>query len=420
MLFNRTWVVARREWRTTVLRREFLLVTFGLPLIFILIDGLALVGTTMAVSKVGKPRPGVSKVVGIYDPNHVLAPDAFKQPVAGVNYEMSDLIPGQEKVIRGDYTALVVVPRELLRGERVQVFRGGAGVFDDPLSAVDIQPVKSAINAGLIWGKVSEQAQWRVSSPLSRTDLRVYLWSPKDRAFLAPNAVERGSKFIVPWVFALLLLMSILMGTGYLLHGIVEEKENRVMEVLLSSITHEELLRGKMLGLGGAGLTQMLVWALMGSVPLIFILPRMSSIPHIDPSIFVLALLMFALGFALYGSLIAGLGSLGSSWRESQQITTLVLLIPSIPLLLMPAILDSPNGPLARGLSWLPATAPIALMMRAAVEKLPAWDMALGIGLLVLGIWVVQKVSARVFRIGLLMYGKAPNLMEMLRWLRAS
>jgi ABC-2 type transport system permease protein len=203
-----------------------------------------------------------------------------------------------------------------------------------------------------------------------------------------------------------------------MLHGIVEEKENRVMEVLLSSITHEELLRGKMIGLGGAGLTQMLVWALMGAAPLAFVLPRLPTSFKVDPSLFPLALLLFALGFMLYGSLIAGLGSLGSSWRESQQITTLVLLIPSIPLLLIPAILDSPHGGIARTLSWFPPTAPIALMLRAAVEKQPLWDTVLGIGLMIIGIWIVQKLSARIFRAGLLMYGKPPNLFEMARWLR--
>ena len=214
--------------------------------------------------------------------------------------------------------------------------------------------------------------------------------------------------------------MTILLGTGYLLHGIIDEKENRVMEILLSSVSHEELLRGKLIGLGGAGLTQMGVWGLMGGLPALLILPHLPTSFRIAPGTFLLALVLFVLGFLFYGSLMAAFGSLSSSWRESQQVTSLVVILAMIPFMLLPVILESPNGVPARVLSWFPPTAPVALMLRTTAGTVPVWDLTLGIGLLMVGIWAVQKMTAKLFHLGLLLYGKPPSPREVLHWLQAA
>lgn len=418
---NRTGVVAKREWRTTVLRREFLLVTFGMPLLFLLIGGISAAGSFLAVSHATRQSQSTSRIVGISDPGHLLSPAAFARPLNGARYRRVERPEeGQAQVAAGSLRALLVVPPDYLQTGAFTVYRRASqGLFDDASSRTTLASYALALRTGLIGDRLPPALARRVVQPIGDDAPSILQWSPKRHAFERPNGLEEISGFVVPYAFSMLMLMSIMLGTGYLLHGIIDEKENRVMEVLLSSISHEELLRGKLLGLGGAGLTQMGVWLLIGGVPAL-LLSHLRMAPQITPGTVALAVVLFALGFAFYGSLMAGIGSLSSSWRESQQVTSVVSISAVIPLMLMPAILGEPNGGLARALSWFPPTAPITLMMRVSAAPAPAWDIGLGIALLVVGIWAVQKITAKLFRLGLLLYGKPPTPREVLRWLRAT
>ncbi|HEX5323736.1 MAG TPA: ABC transporter permease, partial [Capsulimonadaceae bacterium] len=203
----------------------------------------------------------------------------------------------------------------------------------------------------------------------------------------------------------------------YLLYGLVEEKENRVMEILLSSASHEEILRGKLIGLGAAGLTQLAVWALLAGVPAAIALSLVPSVPHIPALTVVVGIVLFMLGFTLYGTIMAGVGSIGTSWRESQQATAAVTMCAVVPLMLMTVFMAEPNGIVARVLSWFPLTAPIGMMLRVGMGSVAWWDLGIGLLSLAAGIWIVQKMSAKLFRLGLLLYGKAPSAGEVWRWL---
>jgi ABC-2 type transport system permease protein len=277
----------------------------------------------------------------------------------------------------------------------------------------------NALRAGLTAGRLPARLAERLLHPEAGNGPTVYEWNPEARSFKpAQGGVGADlGKFAVPYAFSMLLLMSIFTGTGYLVYGLVEEKENRLMEVLLSSASHEEILRGKLIGLGAAGLTQIGVWALFGGVPAAIVLALSPSAPHISPVTALIALMLFALGFALYGTIMAGVGSLGTSWRESQQATAMITFLAVIPLMMMPVFMADPNGTVARVLSWFPLTSPIAMMLRVGMTAVPAWDLALGIALVAVGVWLAQKMSAKLFRLGLLMYGKAPSLPEVWRWM---
>ena len=190
-----------------------------------------------------------------------------------------------------------------------------------------------------------------------------------------------------------------------------KEKESRMMEILLSSITHQELLIGKLIGAGSAGLTQLGIWAVMGSIPAAIGYVALAPLVHISLGLFLLAGLLFVLAFAFYGTLIGAIGSLGSSWKESQQITGIIMMMMVIPLMFMPAIIDQPNGIPARILSWFPPTAAQTLMMRASAGDVAWWDEALTIGLLIGAVMLIQNISARLFpSLGLLLQGKTPTL----------
>jgi ABC-2 type transport system permease protein len=218
------------------------------------------------------------------------------------------------------------------------------------------------------------------------------------------------------YVFFMILFMAIFASTQYLLQGMAEEKENRVMEMVLTSVTPRELMLGKLLGLGAAGLLQLACWTGMGLTATFFF---DAITGRLSPLTYAVCFLYFILGYLLYGSLMLGFGSLGTNFRESQQLASIWSLIASSPAFVMVALIESPQGALARVFSFLPFTAPMTMMFRYVVDPkgTPLWEMALSAALLAGTAAFALVASARLFRVGLLLYGKRPSPREIWRWL---
>lgn len=411
---RRIGVVARREYGITVRRREFLLVTFGLPLLYLILGG-ALIAATVATAGAVARQQG-ARAVGFLDQSGLLDREALSETHDGVAARVYATVEaGQQAVRARQVRAFVVVPREFARTGSVTVY-GPAASF---LSSNSSRGLYTApLRAALLRGKVEEATIRRVLQPVEATEWNL---DRKTGQFARPDPLAIVSRFVIPYVFSLLLLVAILTSSSYLLHGVVEEKENRVIEVLLSSVTHEELLAGKLLGLGAAGLTQLAIWVGSG---LLFALvtPRLAAIPPIviAPGTVVVAVLMFLLGYALYAAAMAGVGSLGTSWRESQQMAGAAVMFAVVPLMLITVILELPDGGVARFLSLFPPTAPIGMMLRVAAGGGSPGEVALSVLLLALTTWGTIRLSARIFRLGLLMYGQRPTPGEVWRWLRHS
>ena len=219
---------------------------------------------------------------------------------------------------------------------------------------------------------------------------------------------------------AILVIMSVLTTSGYLLQGLNEEKENRIMEVLLSSISPNQLMLGKLAGLGTAGLFQMLIWAMSG-MALFLGLPQVveavPSVPLPSPGLLAIALLYFLLGYAFYGTVMASLGAVTTSQREAGQITFIFVLPAIIPLWFIQLLLEHPDGPVSRALSFIPFTAPTASLVRLASGGMGAMEVVLSLLVMSLGVFLAVKLTQRLFRTYLLMYGQRPGLRQVLRTL---
>ena len=169
----------------------------------------------------------------------------------------------------------------------------------------------------------------------------------------------------IPLAFTVLFLMSVLMTSGYLLQGTATEKENKVVEVLLASANPDEILAGKLIGLGAAGLLQVAVWMTMlfvtgfGAIPLLF-----AAQVDVPWRTLVVALPLFMFAFLFFGSLMLGTGSLGSNMREAQQLSMMWSLTAALPLMLMSVLLREPHGLVVRVMTWLPLTAAPVIVMR--------------------------------------------------------
>jgi len=228
-------------------------------------------------------------------------------------------------------------------------------------------------------------------------------------------------RFALPLIFMILFLLSVLMTSGYLMQGTATEKENKVVDVLLASANPDQILAGKLLGLGGAGLLQIAVWLAMlmttglGVVPML-----MSSRLDVPWLALALALPFFVMAFLFFGGLMLGTGSLGSNMREAQQLAMVWSLTAALPLMMMAVLIREPNGTVAKVMTWIPFTAgPVVILRTSNDAALVAWWEIAGSLLVLIGAtWLALRVGGRLFRIGLLSAGARPSLKEIVRQAR--
>jgi ABC-2 type transport system permease protein len=240
----------------------------------------------------------------------------------------------------------------------------------------------------------------------------------------AKGGVEKKD-FLTEWavvfVFVMILYASLLTWGVTISRGILEEKSSRVIEVLLSSVRPRQLLFGKLIGIGLAGLTQFAVWSLAGialtGMGGAMALSVMASV-DIPPSVWLYFVGFFVLGFLLYASIFSVVGSICSNEQDAQQLQGIVTLPMIIPLLTLMLIIQNPNGPIAVVLSFIPLFTPMIMMARVVIVPPPLWQVLLSLALLAVSIYLAVSFSARVFRVGILMYGKRPSLREVIRWYR--
>jgi len=231
--------------------------------------------------------------------------------------------------------------------------------------------------------------------------------------------------FLAEWgvvfVFVMILYTALLTWGIGISRGIVEEKGSRVIEVLLSSIRPKELLFGKIVGLGLAGLTQMAIWGAVGAVISLYGATATAQVwgsISISPAAFVYFIVYFLLGFLLYASVFTVIGSMCSTEQDAQQLQGIVTMPMIIPILVLMFIVQSPNSLLSVILSLIPFFAPMVMLARIILLEPPVWQIVLSIALLLVSIYASIAFSARVFRVGILMYGKRPSIRELIRWYR--
>jgi len=229
------------------------------------------------------------------------------------------------------------------------------------------------------------------------------------------------SDYGVVFIFTMILYTSLLSWGMTISKSIIEEKNSRVIEVLLSAVSPRDLMWGKLVGVGLAGLTQLGVWAVIGlslsSFAAMGAVAMLASI-HIAPVVFLYLILFFLLGFMLFSSLFMTVGSVCSTEQDAQQLQGLITLPMIVPLLCLMLLLQNPGSPLAVALSLIPLFAPMIMLARIILVQPPLWQIALSVALILVSVYFTIGFAARVFRVGILMYGKRPSLREMVRWYR--
>lgn len=221
------------------------------------------------------------------------------------------------------------------------------------------------------------------------------------------------SVFFSSIIFILLLMMMIIYSGQMLVRSMLEEKSNRLIEILISSCTPKDLLFGKVFGLSALGLTQIIVWLLIGISLIGAALIPMNAFENIH-----LIFAYFILGFIFYTTLFVGIGSVVTTEQEAQQITSYLSLLLVLPTVFVISALQNPDSTIIQVLSYIPFTLPSVMILRVNVAPIPILEIVITFLIMIISIILVVNISAKIFRFGILYYGKMPSLNEIKSWLK--
>lgn len=456
--WGRTRTVARREFLATVRRPGYLLTLILMPLFMAVIGvlpavGLALSGGPQAL--LGLPDPDEAAVLLIVDDSGAnLAPEEL---LSWHNDDQALAAKEGRRFAGGDTSGVPALAREWLPdmardrggfspearfqlqravdegaartqvegGQAIAAWVAGPNYLETAAMRVLVAR-KGGLDPGLAPGRLAIARLLRralvgdlisdaaiVARLVHVVEPSVEVLGKKDTS-LAQDQVGNAATLMLPLIFSSFFGMSIFVASGYLLDGIGEEKENRVLEVLLATLRPEELLLGKMIGLGAAGLLQTLFFALLGGVPLVAL-----GLFEVGPARLLAMTVSALLGYSLYASLMGASGAVAGNRHEGRQVSAVWSLLAISPMLVLPAFLARPNDGLALLATFIPLTAPIALILRLGLGEVPILEVVGSWIVVALAALVAWRLGARVFRVAILMTGTRPSLRQVLGWLRA-
>ena len=228
--------------------------------------------------------------------------------------------------------------------------------------------------------------------------------------------------FAMAFILIMIIYIMVIMYGSHTLTAVIEEKSSRMVEVMLSSVSPGNLMLGKVLGIGMAGLTQFGIWAAA-----FFVMSQRGvsvgeftlDVGFLTPVILISFVVFFLLGFFLYATLYAGFGAMCNTVQDSQQFHTPLAMGLVIPMMLLSLILRAPDSTISVVLSLVPLFSPVLMFMRVCVETPPMWQIGLSWALMIASIWMASRMAGKLFRLGILMYGAAPTWGSMVRMLRS-
>ena len=401
---NKTLLVIRNEIVTILTRPSFWFAALGIPLM-----GTVIFAVVGAINKNASAASAVSQIFN--GPQQTFRAEGYADDSGIIRQVPESIAPGtfvaypdeasaRQALKAGEIAAFYVVPADYIQSGKITYVRPDF----NPLSATGDQSSLFlwTLQVNLVGGDAMRANL--VNGPLKVEDVSLAS---------APQPDENNPlAYWAPYAVTLIFYILIIGAASLLLSSVSKEKENRVMEILLMSVTPRQLLSGKIIGLGLAGLGQAVLWA-GTSFALLNLSGRTFQLPssiHLPVSFLFWGLVFFLLGYAVYASLMAGLGALVPNLREASQATFVIILPLIIPLLFSSIFMEDPNGAIATGLSLFPLTAPVAMMARLAAAGVPWWQPFVAAVLLAATAFIIVRAVAGMFRSQTLLSGQAFNL----------
>ncbi|HEX8850064.1 MAG TPA: ABC transporter permease [Gemmatimonadaceae bacterium] len=427
----RLWAVIKREYLERVRTKWFIISTLFAPFLLglLTIVPIWLIGKTAAQSDIthiailDASGTGVGRRVRLALGGGSLASDTSRT-------QLVVLDTTQLAAAESAFTHMVM--KKETRGYLVL----GPHVLDDTVaryagrngaSLADVGRIQSAVRQGILQARL-ERAGLNAERVMSLTAAKQVELSAEQ---IGDKGREGGGivKFLFSFSIAFLLYMSIVLYGQNVLRGVLEEKQTRVAEVVVSSVSTDTLLAGKVLGVGAVGITQQILWVITSIAvirardPIMRALhiPQVSfTMPSISLPVLGLLFVFFVLGFMLYAAIFASVGAMVNSDTEAQQAQQPFMMLLVATAILIQPVLVNPASSLAVAASIVPFSSPVIMPLRLSVSSVPWWEVALAIAVAAVTIAIFIWIASRIYRTGLLMYGKRPTLREVARWVRRS
>jgi ABC-2 type transport system permease protein len=424
MRLDKTLTITKREYKARIQSKGFWIATLALPVLMgalVILPSLLIAKTKTTHQMVVLDETGrVAQVFLADQEERALEP----QPIADFEIEVeaprSDLEAQRaeldERVLDGSLDAWVWIGSDSLTESRVEYHAESVS------NVLTQQVLERALSRAV--GKVRLAEAGYDPEEVSGLTRHVLLDTVKVSA--EGSQAERGEAgFWLAYLLFFMLYMVLVLYGQQVLTGVLEEKSSRVVEVIVSSVKPFELMLGKLLGIGLIGITQLAIWlgtlvavtapAVVASMSWI---PEELDIPSLGFGVVAHFLGHFVLGFFLFSSLYAAIGAAFNNVQEAQQFSAVVVIFLVAPMVFFILVLNDPDSTLSMVSSLIPFFTPLLMLLRIVVKMPPLWQVALGYLLTTATIVGMVWICARIYRVGILMYGKKPTAAELWRWLR--
>jgi ABC-2 type transport system permease protein len=429
---SKALLVARWEFRAAVFRRAYFIAVFAMPL---LMFGLGSISVLTVPSTL---RASASKPIAIVDKAGILdlaaaAEQAARRdrlradPSAALEAQLATTVIGNNGLAKydeqgqalgdlqsGKVSAVYVIETDYLETGNLTGYGQNLSIFGQAAANQRQTMVADAIRASLLHKTVSSDVLARTYAPVAR--LKRLSQDKTGQIQDATDAFGAGRLVGTFGVF-MLLTMAIFFSAGFLQQATMEDRQNRVFEVLLSSVDADDLILGKIIGLGGAGLLQVGIY-------IVFIVGvGATALPFLDVPIgrLALSLVYFIIGYLMFASLMATVGMIARTAQESAQLSALWTFTAIAPMFFITSIATFPNGVISRILSFFPLSSPVTMLLRlTTAPEVPLVDIIASIVIGGVAVYAFLRGAVKIFRAATLMYGKRPTLPELIHWLRAS
>jgi ABC-2 type transport system permease protein len=416
---RRLGAVARREYVERVRSKAFLVGTVLGPVIM---AGFMVVPTLVMAKQRGQPlrlavlaaegtlRAAVEQSLARRKANDAARFDVRPAPAAAPGADAHEAL--RAAVLRGELDAYVYLPPDALQRSVAEYHgRNVSNMMD--LGLVDAAVEEAVIGRRLTGAGLAASAVEEVTRKLDLKTVRLSASGARE---------DRGGSFFLAMILMTILYTSIAMWGAVVMNGVIEEKTSRLVEMVVSSLPPWTFFGGKLLGVGAAGLTQFAVWGASLGLLSAYATAAASAggprMPEVSPLLLASFVVCFLLGYFLYAALYAAVGASVNSAQEAQTLAFPVMAPLLTAFLFFPAVLGSPDSTFSTSLSLVPFFAPMLMFLRVAAAPPPAWQLVLSVVLCLGTIVLTTWVAARIYRVGILMYGKRATLPEMMRWVR--
>lgn len=397
----KVWQIIKYEYQRHVFNKRFLFSLLSLP---ITILAMAIAAFVIAFIMID------TSPVGYIDFSTVLSDPVPVEIKGDIFNPVIDFVPyaneaqAQQDLEAGQIQAYYVIPEGFPENRDVDLL-----YKELPESAVQTQFRQLILQNLDLFQDIDPQVRIRLQegSQLTMATVDDSREMREDQWFL----------IIMPILAGIIFIITVMTSGGYLLQAVVEEKENRTMEIVITSVTPSQLMTGKTIGNISVGLTQLVVWLVFGWVGLVIgarFWPFLSEI-SLPAHVIVVMLLVFLPAFVMVAAIMSTIGAIMTEMSEAQQVSGLFSLLVTIPFYVVTPIMSNPNGTLALVLSFFPLTAPITILLRMAFTNLPAWQIAVNVVVLSIVAAFSVWLAGRAFRMGMLQYGKRLSFKDLFR-----